>query len=546
MGRVPIHRHRANDLTIRQHSWSDAMPSTDTFRPLTINDFSFYGFDNLMMDVEETLGEVGIRSGPPQVAVVENALFIPGAKVPTADPDAGRYVHEGGILTQDGELVELAQTHRSGTRWGTRVLGGVVEPAETAPERVIDEEVVYLGWCFQHFGHFLMETLARTWILDEIDPSVKVIFHTKLPRIASGQKPLSAATQQILELFGIPLDRIIFPQEATRLRRVIVPESLHELSYGSHERFPRRYRHVASSIVGDTTPSAQPVYLSRRLLPGHLRQIVGEFELEEVLRENGFLIAYPETMAFEDQIRLINRHTDIFTTVGSAAYNVLFALHRPRLHLLTSGVPRADYFLTPAVAETPATFCNFLGRGDRPAINKTPTVVELSKCVDYLDSGGFLKKRLRASLASRDRSLRPAFDEAWLYAMVQDVPADETLAPEVEHDALDLAPSSWPLSMILAQYYQRRNLPRVDDLARQFANLAAEERDTGRLAKYIEDMESAAVDILLSCSPDVAELMTSVLSDRFMVDSVALRHRANKRADRSVRLPKIRKERVAT
>jgi hypothetical protein len=100
--------------------------------------------------------------------------------------------------------------------------------------------------------------------------------------------------------------------------------------------------------------------------------------------------------------------------------------------------------------------------------------------------------------------------------------------------------------MILAQYYQRRNLPRVDDLARQFANLAAEERDTGRLAKYIEDMESAAVDILLSCSPDVAELMTSVLSDRFMVDGVALRHRANKRADRSVRLPKIRKERVVT
>jgi hypothetical protein len=37
-----------------------------------------------------------------------------------------------------------------------------------------------------------------------------------------------------------------------------------------------------------------------------------------------------------------------------------------------------------------------------------------------------------------------------------------------------------------------------------------------------------------------------VLADRFLMDSVALRHRANKRADRSVRLPKIRKERVPT
>jgi capsular polysaccharide biosynthesis protein len=535
-----------NGLTSSQQEWSDAMPSAETFRPLTTSDFSFHGFDDLMGTLEQTLQEVGIRSGPPHVAVIENALFVPGAKVPAADPEAGRFVHEGGILTSDGEFVELAQTHRSGTRWGTRVLGGFVEPAAIKPERVIDEEVVYLGWCFQHFGHFLMETLARTWILDEIDPSVKVIFHTKLPRIASGQKPLSAATQRILELFGIPLDRIIFPQEATRLRRVIVPESLHELSYGSHEHFPRRYRQVASSIAGDATPSAQPVYLSRRLLPGHLRQIVGEFELEEVLRENGFLVAYPETMAFEDQIRLINRHADIFTTVGSAAYNVLFALHRPRLHLLTSGVPRADYFLTPAVAETPAAFCNFLGRGGRPAINKTPTIVELSASVDYLDTHGFLKKRLRASLASRDRSLRPAFDEAWFYAMVQDVPADETLAADLEHDALDLARSSWPLSMILAQYYQQRNDARVDDLTRQFARLAAEEQDTGRLAKYNEDMESAAVDVLLGCRPEVAEQMMSALSDRFLIDGAALRHRAKKRADRAARSRKARKEHVAT
>jgi hypothetical protein len=251
-------------------------------------------------------------------------------------------------------------------------------------------------------------------------------------------------------------------------------------------------------------------------------------------------------MAIEDQIRLINRHTDIFTTVGSAAYNVLFALHRPRLHLLTSGVPRADFFLTPAVAETPATFCNFLGRGGRPAINKTPTIVELSKCVDYLDTHGFLKKRLRAALASRDQRLRPAFDEAWFYAMVQDVPADETLAPDIERDALGLASSSWPLSMILAQYYQRRDGAGVDELAQQFANLAADEQDTGRLAKYIEDIESAAVDVLLGCRPDVAERMTSVLSERFLIDAGALRERANKRADRAVRSPKARKERVTT
>jgi capsular polysaccharide biosynthesis protein len=412
------------------------------------------------------------------------------------------------------------------------------------PERVIDEEVVYLGWCFQHFGHFLMESLARTWILEDIDPSVKVVFHTKMPRIASGQKPLSPLTQRILELFGIPLDRIIIPQVPTRLRRVIVPESLHEISYRSHEQFPRRYRQVASRIAGDATPSAQPVYLSRRLLRSHLRQIVGEFEVEEVLRENGFLIAYPETMAFEDQIRLINRHTDVFTTVGSAAYNVLFALHQPRLHLLTSGVPRADYFLTPAVAGTPTAYLNFLDRGGRPAINKTPTIVEISNFVEYLDTRGLLKKRLRASLANQDRNLQTTFDEAWFYAMVQDVPDDETLAPDIEADALDLARSSWPLSLILARYYQQRNDSRVDGLARQFAELASKEMDTGRLAKFNEDIETAARETIRGCSREVAELMTAVLSDRFLIDGATLTRRALKKIDRAQRSTKVRGERV--
>ena len=93
-------------------------------------------------------------------------------------------------------------------------------------------------------------------------------------------------------------------------------------------------------------------------------------------------------MRFEDQIRLINQHTDIFTTAGSAVYNVLFALHRPRLHMLTSEVPRADYFLTPAVAETPTTFLTFwAGAVDRGSTRPQPSL-RYPQFVDYLESPG--------------------------------------------------------------------------------------------------------------------------------------------------------------
>jgi len=129
---------------------------------------------------------------------------------------------------------------------------------------------------------------------------------------------------------------------------------------------------------------------------------------------------------------------------------------------------------------------------------------------------------------------------------VQDVPADETLAPDADRDALVLARTSWPLSLILAQYYQPRNDPRVDDLARQFADLVANELDTGRLVKFYEDVESAAADIVLSCAPEVAERLTSVLSERFLIDGADIRRRAQKKVGRTQRSTKGRGERVRT
>ena len=57
--------------------------------------------------------------------------------------------------------------------------------ADELYEHEIDEEVVYLGWLFDHFGHFLMQSLARIWFLTEVSPSVRVIFDP--PGRASGQ-----------------------------------------------------------------------------------------------------------------------------------------------------------------------------------------------------------------------------------------------------------------------------------------------------------------------------------------------------------------------
>jgi len=501
--------------------------TSDQFRPLTANDFSFHGFEELTADVEETLQDIGVRSGPLSTTVVEDAVFVPTTRVSLADPGLRRTSITGGLLTRDGQPIDFAQARRRTTRFGPLVRGEVVEEmreqAVVQARREVDEEVVYLGWLMEHFGHFLSESLTRTWFLEEIEPSIKIVYHMK------SDFRLSGTAQRILKAFGIPFDRILFLEEPTLLRRVIIPEPLHELHWSIHERMPHKFREVAAKIVECGERVSQPVYLSRRLLSSQSRQIVGEFELEEILRENGFHIAYPETMSFEDQVRLFNRHADIFTDTGSAAYNMLFAFNQPTLHFLTSDVPRQDYFLLPAVCDCPAAYCNCLGRGGRLFSKSTPLLAQIPQIVDYLETRGFMQKRLRASLVARNASFQERFDEEWFYATVRRTgPGGEAFSPQLEDEVFHLARSSWPLSLMLAKYYSVRDTSRVDPLVRQFADLVSIESDISRLATYQADVEYAATRILKNfpaLDTETSTRLASALADRFLIEVSDLREK---------------------
>jgi len=228
-------------------------------------------------------------------------------------------------------------------------------------------------------------------------------------------------------------------------------------------------------------------------------------------------------MAFEDQVRLVNQHTDIFTSAGSAAYNILFAQNQPTVHFLTSGIPRQDYFLMPAVAGASAAYINCFGLGNRPLIKKsTPLDVEMPKILDYLDGRGFLKKRLRASLMGRSHGMQDTFDELWLFEIVRDEFSSKTLTPEIEEEALSRSRSSWPISWALARHYASENDPRFETMVRQFIDLTAAETDINRLASFQEAVKFMAKRILKSrkqLNPETDASLVQVLTDRLLIEA---------------------------
>src|SRR5215203_6072180 len=159
-------------------------------RPLEPSDFSFHGFGELRRDELRKIQRLGIRNNPPSVSVVEQAIFIPNGYGSSAnEPKYG-----GGVVTPDGQPVETAQIQRKG---GKRV-GGPVETVVVTPESELDEDVIYLGMLFNHFGRVLLESLARVWYLKEVEPSVKVVFNNA----NSAQAGHASWVPKLLTAFG--------------------------------------------------------------------------------------------------------------------------------------------------------------------------------------------------------------------------------------------------------------------------------------------------------------------------------------------------------
>jgi hypothetical protein len=387
------------------------------------------------------------------------------------------------------------------------------------------------------------------------------------------QELLAPWVFKLLSVFGIPPERILTIDKPTRIQRAIVPEPLFEQLYSAHVDMVRPFREVAARIAADVSPTEQPLYLSRRRLTSGQRQVVGETELEDILRQSGFAIAYPETLSIEDQIRLVNSHSDIFSSLGSAAHSILFALDGPRLHLLANreNVP-ANYFLCSALAGVPTTFINCLGWGARASrklersrrgqessrdLGQTPPgdtvlgpqaapqLVELDRVVGYLQEKGFITSQSPAAMLGPDHAarLQRRYDEAWFYTRLRKTISRKTsrkpepLPVDLERDALELAAESWTVSFMLALHYLRAgDSSRADMMANQFAALVDEESDIDRLAYYRGDVHRLAKQIVRESKRETARRIRTILANHFsMQRHDEWRSRAPTRASR--RLP---------
>ena len=295
----------------------------------------------------------------PSVSEVRDVIALPTA------PDGA-----WGIFTRSGRaLDEAIDRHGPNASIGDRKTQVPISVVRSALH-TIDEPCIYGGFVNIHFGHFIVNTLARLWpLIDKSNEKYKIIYH--------GQGTPSdwfriSFIKDIFSALGITEDRIVFVEHPTVISCLIVPHpSFQEQSF-AHRAFGQLCRMIGDNILGDH-PKTQdaietPVYISKVNLTAGVGRFANEKAVTDILAASGIEIVYPETMKLRDQIALFRDRQTILGTTGSAFHNLVFVGSRANIICISPSVyPNSNFMMLDALSGTHVTYLHAAG---------TETVVE--------------------------------------------------------------------------------------------------------------------------------------------------------------------------
>ncbi len=220
--------------------------------------------------------------------------------------------NRGGVCFSNGDFIENSKYEGDWLKLGGKY--------SFDAEKCIDcsEKVIFLGFCVEHWGHFLVDCLGRLWILcDERFKDYKLIFLTKRGRKLQGN------FLEFFSLLGIDSKRFIYLERPMKFPEVVIPECCY-----LHRSENERYRDVFDKIVErfqlkNLVP--EKVYFSRLHLKKARKTELGELEIQQQFSQNGYEVFYPETLSLSRQLEIFQGAKSIACVNGTIPLNCLFA-----------------------------------------------------------------------------------------------------------------------------------------------------------------------------------------------------------------------------
>jgi capsular polysaccharide biosynthesis protein len=226
----------------------------------------------------------------------------------------------GGAVGSAGAPIELSLLFRGGAAVVHVDRRAVAATAEH------DDEVVFGGQLFPHFGHFTLETLARIWYARQ-RPELPIVFAPRVDRPS-----LEEWQTELFTRFGI-LDRTRLLVAPSRFPKVHFPQPAFEIRNYSSDEYIDSMRIVA----GRREPSER-VWLSRRGVDeprGHGN--LNARDIERELASRGWQILRPEQHRIDRQLEYLANARRIAGDEGAAFHLLVYVDFRidPRVDIFT-------------------------------------------------------------------------------------------------------------------------------------------------------------------------------------------------------------------
>jgi capsular polysaccharide biosynthesis protein/2-polyprenyl-3-methyl-5-hydroxy-6-metoxy-1,4-benzoquinol methylase len=214
-----------------------------------------------------------------------------------------------GGFDPDGAFVSDVTVLRS---WGASGIAGYAPP-----QKILPGHHVFGGVLFDHFGHFLIDTLARVWAIKE-HSSLRVAWIC-LPDF-QGLKPWQ---KDIFDLLGIDQARFEYVQIPSEFEQLSLPEPGFICSGWADAECVEALASVPfkSPIMG------KKLWLSRTALPLSDGGIDNEAELETILAKEGWTVVMPEKVAVADLLSEMSDAEAVGGLAGSAFHLLMLAVN---------------------------------------------------------------------------------------------------------------------------------------------------------------------------------------------------------------------------
>lgn len=292
--------------------------------------------------------------------------------------------YTGGIYDKRGNLIPSAQRPNPIDTWTSSSPSRL---NKRDPKITIERDCIYMGQYITHYGHFLLETLARFWALKHVDQDTTLVFHPFLRRKPIPPKRWTPIKISI-ESFGFKPKNVLFVKQPTCFQRLLVPTPALEYSVGADPEQSKVFSTIGEycEILTDkprlfsrsaALPYPKKIYLSRKYLHGK-RLIENEAEVEGLFQSKGFTILYPEKTPFDTQVRYYRKAEVIAGFSGSATHNSLFA--SSGTEIITLGTSRDPH--APSINQQ---ICNELSGARSACVPFQGQVVDPDRSLSHID-----------------------------------------------------------------------------------------------------------------------------------------------------------------